>query len=78
MPSGSGDVPRANYRTLAALAVMRGQIKKEQMEEFVGERGMIGYAPTRTTNDGKFHRIEVQVDRPGVRVLTRRPKINCT
>ena len=46
LPSGSGDVPRANYRTLAALAVMRGQIKKEQMEEFVGERGMIGYAPT--------------------------------
>jgi betaine reductase len=46
LPSGSGDVPRANYRTLAALAVMRGQIKKEQMEEFVRERGMIGYAPT--------------------------------
>jgi betaine reductase len=46
LPSGSGDVPRANYRTLAALAVMRGQIKKEQMDEFVRERGMIGYAPT--------------------------------
>jgi betaine reductase len=46
LPSGSGDVPRANYRTLAALAVMRGQIKKEQMEEFVRARGMIGYAPT--------------------------------
>jgi betaine reductase len=46
LPSGSGDVPRANYRTLAALAVMRGQIKKEQMEDFVRERGMIGYAPT--------------------------------
>lgn len=46
VPSASGDVPRANYRTLAALAVMRGQIKKEQMEAFVRERGMIGYAPT--------------------------------
>ena len=46
LPSGSGDVPRANYRTLAALAVMRGQINKDQMEEFVRERGMIGYAPT--------------------------------
>jgi betaine reductase len=46
LPSGSGDVPRANYRTLAALAVMRGQINKEQMEEFVRARGMIGYAPT--------------------------------
>jgi betaine reductase len=46
VPSGSGDVPRTNYLTLAALAVMRGQIKKEQMEDFVQSRGMLGYAPT--------------------------------
>jgi betaine reductase len=46
VPSGSGDVPRTNYLTLAALAVMRGQIQKGQMEEFVRERGMLGYAPT--------------------------------
>ncbi|MBM4263744.1 MAG: glycine reductase [Deltaproteobacteria bacterium] len=46
VPSGSGDVPRTNYRTLAALAVMRGHIKKEQMEDFARTRGMVGYAPT--------------------------------
>ena len=46
VPSGSGDVPRTNYLTLAALAVMRGQIKKDQMEDFVRARGMVGYAPT--------------------------------
>lgn len=46
MPSGSGDVPRTNYLTLAALAVMRGQIEKSQMEDFVRSRGMLGYAPT--------------------------------
>ncbi len=46
VPSGSGDVPRTNYLTLAALAVMRGQIQKTQMEEFVRTRGMPGYAPT--------------------------------
>ncbi|MGH7826497.1 MAG: glycine/sarcosine/betaine reductase complex component C subunit beta [Candidatus Binatia bacterium] len=46
VPSGSGDVPRTNYRTLAALAVMRGEIRKEEMEDFVRTRGMIGYAPT--------------------------------
>jgi betaine reductase len=46
MPSGSGDVPLTNYRTLAALAVIRGQIQKHQMEDFVKTRGMIGYAPT--------------------------------
>ena len=46
VPSGSGDVPRTNYLTLAALAVMRGQIQKNQMEDFVRRRGMLGYAPT--------------------------------
>ena len=46
VPSGSGDVPRTNYLTLAALAVMRGQIQKSQMEDFVRHRGMLGYAPT--------------------------------
>ena len=45
-PSGSGDVPRTNYMTLAALAVMRNQIQKDQMEDFVRTRGMLGYAPT--------------------------------
>jgi glycine/sarcosine/betaine reductase complex component C subunit beta len=46
VPSGSGDVPLTNYRTLAALAVMRGQIEKHQMADFVKSRGMTGYAPT--------------------------------
>lgn len=46
VPSGSGDVPRTNYLTLAALAVMRGQIAKAEMEDFVRTRGMLGYAPT--------------------------------
>lgn len=46
VPSGSGDVPRTNYLTLAALAVMRGQIQKNQMEDFIRNRGMRGYAPT--------------------------------
>jgi betaine reductase len=46
VPSGSGDVPRTNYLTLAALAVMRGLIQKSQMEDFVRARGMLGYAPT--------------------------------
>jgi len=46
VPSGSGDVPRTNYLTLAALAVMRREIAKAQMEDFVTTRGMVGYAPT--------------------------------
>jgi betaine reductase len=46
VPSGSGDVPRTNYRTIAALAALRGEIKKENMNDFVRSRGMVGYAPT--------------------------------
>jgi betaine reductase len=46
VPAGSGDVPRTNYLTLAALAVLRGLIPKNQMEDFVRTRGMLGYAPT--------------------------------
>jgi betaine reductase len=46
IPSGSGNVPLTNYRTLAALAVMRGQIERRQMADFVESRGMVGYAPT--------------------------------
>src|SRR5688572_8008591 len=33
---------------------------------------LVGYAPTRRTNDGKFHEIKVRVKRRGVRVTARR------
>jgi VWFA-related protein len=33
---------------------------------------LLGYAPTRAEDDGKFHKISVKVKRPGVRVLARR------
>lgn len=32
---------------------------------------VIGYTPTRTEDDGKFHKISVRVKRPGTRVLAR-------
>ena len=43
---GSGDVPRTNYRTLAAMAVLRGEIQRGEMDRFVAEHGMPGFAPT--------------------------------
>jgi glycine/sarcosine/betaine reductase complex component C subunit beta len=45
-PQGSGNVPARNYRTLAALAVRRGEIGRDGMDAFVAERGMPGFAPT--------------------------------
>jgi hypothetical protein len=45
-PAKSGDVPMTNYRTLAAMAVMRGEIERDEMDEFVSTRGMPGFAPT--------------------------------
>jgi betaine reductase len=45
-PGDSGDVPRTNYRTLAAMAVMRGEIQREDMDAFTAKRGMPGFAPT--------------------------------
>ena len=46
VPAGSGDVPHTNYRMIAALAALRGEIGREEMELFVRRHGMPGYAPT--------------------------------
>lgn len=46
LPAGSGDVPLTNYRTLAAMAVLRGEIEREQIGEFASQRGLPGFAPT--------------------------------
>ena len=45
-PQGSGNVPERNYKTLAALAVRRGDLAREEIGEFVSTRGMPGFAPT--------------------------------
>jgi len=45
-PQGSGDVAARNYRTIAALAARRKEIAREDIDPFVAERGMPGYAPT--------------------------------
>lgn len=45
-PQGSGNVPERNYRLIAALAVRRGLIARTEMETFIQQRGMPGFAPT--------------------------------
>lgn len=45
-PAGAGDVPEANYKMIAALAVKRGDIERAQIAEFVEKHGLVGWAPT--------------------------------
>ena len=45
LPAGAGNVPEANYKMIAALAVMKGQIERTDIPKFVAERGMPGFAP---------------------------------
>ena len=46
VPMGSGNVPLVNYRTIAAMAAMRGEIEKKELKDFVASRGMVGFSPT--------------------------------
>ncbi|MDE3075677.1 MAG: glycine reductase [Chloroflexota bacterium] len=45
-PAGSGDVPSINYRAIAALAVINGQMQAGDIPKFVRRHGMPGFAPT--------------------------------
>lgn len=46
LPAGAGNVPEANYKMIAALAVMKGQVEKAGMQDFVKKHGMMGFAHT--------------------------------
>ena len=46
VPADRGDVPKTNYRMIGALAVKRGEIKREALDEFVAAHGMPGFSPT--------------------------------
>lgn len=46
VPAGAGNVPEANYKMIAALAVMKGQYEKAEIPTFVKKHGLIGFAPT--------------------------------
>ncbi|GGJ88799.1 glycine/betaine reductase C [Lentibacillus kapialis] len=45
-PNGNGNVPRTNYRTIAAMAVLRGEMEKAEMNHFENKHGMAGFSPT--------------------------------
>jgi betaine reductase len=43
--AGSGDVVAKNYRTIAAMAVVAGEIRRDEMTGFIERVGMPGFAP---------------------------------
>ena len=45
-PAGSGNVPLVNYRSIAALAVIQGEMAAADIPGFVQRHGMPGFAPT--------------------------------
>ncbi len=45
-PAGGGDVPDRNYRMLAGLAALRGEISKDEVASFAAKRGLPGFSPT--------------------------------
>ena len=45
-PAGAGDVPLANYKMIAALAVKRGELERTGIDGFTAKHGMTGWAPT--------------------------------
>jgi len=46
LPAGAGNVPEANFKMIAALAVMKRELDKAGMTDFIKTRGMLGFAPT--------------------------------
>jgi glycine/sarcosine/betaine reductase complex component C subunit beta len=45
-PAGGGDVPERNYRMLAGIGVIRGELTKDDIASFDRERGLPGFSPT--------------------------------
>ena len=46
LPAGSGNTPLQNYKIMGALAVIRKEMPRTEIDTFVRERGMPGFSPT--------------------------------
>lgn len=44
--AGSGDIAAKNYRKIAAMAVIADQLDKQEMNDWIAQVGMVGFAPT--------------------------------
>ena len=55
----------------AILNTNNFELGLRQVVEDASTYYLVGYTPTRTEDDGKFHKISVKVKRSGVRVIHR-------
>ncbi|NLY08909.1 MAG: glycine reductase [Tissierellia bacterium] len=46
VPAKAGNVPEANYKMIAALAVKNGEIERKELADFISAKGLPGWAPT--------------------------------
>ncbi|MHB9074260.1 MAG: glycine/sarcosine/betaine reductase complex component C subunit beta [Desulfobaccales bacterium] len=46
LPAGAGNVPEANFKMIAALAVMKGQLERSAINDFVAKHGIPGFVHT--------------------------------
>lgn len=72
---GGADVLRRLAADTGGRAIVNTNAPIEQLQGVMADASayyLIGYSPTRKTNDGKFHEIKVRVKRRGVRVTARR------
>ena len=81
-PRALGSAPFGGAEALARLsadtggrAIINSNTPWDRIEQVFSDASayyLVGYSPSRELTDGKFHRIEVRVNRPGVHVTARR------
>jgi VWFA-related protein len=74
-PLGGAHALQRLYRETGGRAIVNSNEPTRRLPQIISDASayyLLGYTPVREMADGKFHRIEVRVRRPGARVLARR------
>jgi VWFA-related protein len=74
-PFGGAESLRRLSAETGGRAIVNTNNPEQGLKEVLADASayyLVGYAPTRQLSDGKFHKINVRVKRPGVRVSARR------
>ncbi len=74
-PFGGAEALRRLSSETGGRAIINSNSPEVGLKQVIADASayyLIGYSPSRTLADGKFHRINVRVKRPGVRVTARR------